>query len=326
MLPKTLEVAIGVVFLYVLLTFAASALIELISAARNWRPKVLHDSIAAMLSDCALVTVKDIYENPLVRGLGRGSSVLSPVDLLERVGWRPNGTGSVAFTPPSYLPPAVFSAVVLETLIKKGVQPPDLSPDGAIKNIRELTNQAASGALTSTLRTTLASQGNSIQAVRLALEKWFNDTMDRASGWYKRRTQSALLLLGLVMAFAANIDTIAVARWLWQGDAARQAVMDTAANYAQKLPALPAPASKDERKPSEALQSFSAQVAALDQQITALQYPIGWSKETWERFSVLQFLVGGLLTAIAISMGSTFWFDALQNLVKIRATGPKPAR
>jgi len=155
--------------------------------------------------------------------------------------------------------------------------------------------------------------------VRLALEKWFNDTMDRASGWYKRRTQSALLLLGLVMAFAANIDTIAVARWLW-------AVMDTASNYAQRLPALPAPATKDERKPSEALQSFSAQVAALDQQITTLQYPIGWSKETWERFSVLQFLLGGLLTAIAISMGSTFWFDALQNLVKIRATGPKPAR
>jgi hypothetical protein len=325
-LPKTLEVAIGVVFLYVLLTFAASAFVELISAARNWRPKVLHDSIDAMLRDGALVTVKDIYANPLVRGLGRDPKVLSPLDLLERVGWRPNDNGSVAPAPPSYLRPTLFSAAVLETLMMKGVQPPDLSPDGVIKNIRELTNEAASGALASTLRTTLASQGNSIQAVRLALEKWFNDTMDRASGWYKLRTQSTLLLLGLMIAFAANIDTIAVARWLWQGDAARQAVMNAASDYAQKHLEPPAPANKDDGKPPQVLQSFSKQVSELDQNVTALQYPIGWSEENWARFSVLQFVLGCLVTAIAISMGSTFWFDALQNLVNIRATGPKPGR
>lgn len=210
--------------------------------------------------------------------------------------------------------------------MKEGGQPLDFSPEGAIKKIRELAERATSGSLASILRTTLASQGNSIQAVRLAIEKWFNDTMDRASGWYKRRTQCALLLLGLVMAYAANIDTIAVARWLWQGDAARHTVMNAASDYAQKNPAPPASATKDDSQPSEALRSFSTQVAALDQQITALQYPIGWSKENWARFSVLQFLLGGLLTAIAISMGTTFWFDALQNLVKIRATGPKPAR
>jgi hypothetical protein len=35
-------------------------------------------------------------------------------------------------------------------------------------------------------------------------------------------------------------------------------------------------------------------------------------------------MVGCLVSAVAISMGSSFWFDALQSLIKIKGTGPKP--
>ena len=35
-------------------------------------------------------------------------------------------------------------------------------------------------------------------------------------------------------------------------------------------------------------------------------------------------LFGWLLTALAISLGASFWFDLLSKLVKIRTAGPKP--
>ena len=41
-----------------------------------------------------------------------------------------------------------------------------------------------------------------------ALETWFNESMDRVSGWYKRWIQYWLFGLGLALAAAANVDTI----------------------------------------------------------------------------------------------------------------------
>jgi hypothetical protein len=328
--PKTIEVAIGVVFLYLLLTFAASVVVEFISAARNWRAKILYDSIGKMLESGSL-KVEDLYRSPLICGLGRDSKKLPFFDVIEKIGWHAaNGDGGPA---PSYMPAAVFSAVVLEKIMSEAPATDssgtEMSPETAIKKVREWVKGKKSGsALKSVLNISLATQGTSIQAVRLAIEKWFNDTMDRTSGWYKRRTQSALLLIGMVVAFGGNVDTIAVARWLWQGDAARQAVINAATDYVKQHPPTPAPtattAPKDQAPPD--LKPSVTQIVATDQLLTSLQYPIGFSAEHLKRFSPMQYLFGGLLTAIAISMGSTFWFDALQNLIKIRATGPKPSR
>jgi hypothetical protein len=71
---------------------------------------------------------------------------------------------------------------------------------------------------------------------------------------------------------------------------------------------------------------LAEQIGEADRQITTLQYPVGWYDPTAKkpRDWSWQFVVGALITAISISMGGTFWFDALQNLVRIRGTGPKP--
>jgi hypothetical protein len=334
---KTLDVAIGVALLYLLLTFVASALVEFISTARNWRALMLHDAIGNMLQHSQLLKVDDIYKNPLVLGLARHAAANSWVDLLEPFGWH-LATGAA---PPSYMPAAIFSAAVLEGLINRGSTSSDLSPDDTVDLIRSLLREPQAGnpslqnggasqdALRSVLETTLATQGPSIPAIRFAIEKWFNDTMDRTSGWYKRRTQSCLLLMGLLIAFACNVDTIGIVRWLWQGDAARQAVVAAATEYARNNP-LPPPAkpgSSDnlQDSPPKDLSAFATRFVKLDQHITALQYPIGWPVLDLRLAWVFQYLLGALITAIAISMGSTFWFDALQNLLKMRATGPKPA-
>jgi hypothetical protein len=329
---KTVDVAIGIAFLYLLLTFVASAIVELISSVCNWRALMLHDAIGNMLKRSNLLSVNDIYENPLVLALGRNNAARSWIDLFESFGWH-QAKGKTA---PSYMPAATFSAAALDVLINKAGASFELSPDGAVGLLRALLSsqpQSPQGetvhqkdAFQSVLRTTLATQGSSIQAVRFAIEKWFNETMDRTSGWYKRRTQSCLLLIGLMIAFGTNVNTIGVARWLWQGDAARQAVITSATQYIQSSPPLQKSAGGvDAQPPSEDLAKLTEQIVNLDRRVSALQYPMGWPPPTPDWHWFLEYLLGAIITAIAISMGSTFWFDALQSLIKIRGTGPKPA-
>jgi hypothetical protein len=236
---------------------------------------------------------------------------------------------------PSYLPAAVFSACVLQHL---NAAPPasDLSPDATIDRLRKVLATPVTGqadpkqdALRSILETTLATQGPSVQAVKLAIEKWYNDTMDRVTGWYKRRTQACLLMIGLVIALGGNVDTIGVALWLWQGDVARQTIVSAATDYVKSNPTLGAPSSKGANKDAAPAaptlaKEFGAQLLETDRELLLLQYPIGWSHVAFRPLWIFQYLIGALITAIAVSMGSSFWFDALQGLIKMRGAGPKP--
>src|ERR1035438_268283 len=102
---KTIDLAIGMALLYLLLTFAASALLELVSLAANWRPQMLHDGIANMLKDSSLATVDEIYDHPQILALNRGNAAPSRVDWVERFGWKPPRVGGWQHgTPPSYIP------------------------------------------------------------------------------------------------------------------------------------------------------------------------------------------------------------------------------
>lgn len=349
---KTLDVAIGAVFLFLLLTFVASAILEIVARGWNWRAKNLHAAVEIMLEGTHLVTAKDVFNNPMVLALSQRAGSIPRMDILERMGWRERKDR----TPPSYIPAATFSAAVLEVILKKAgnsernhrdksltVRLPELSPEGAIKAVREVvgTQANSTSALLSVLITTLASQGSSIQAVRFAIEKWFDQTMDRASGWYKRRTQSFLLAFGLLIAFLGNVDTIAVVQWLWGSDSARQAVLVAATNYENQVHPGSKPAA-GYGTTDPVFQNLADRIQKADQEISKLQYPIGWDLEPKVWLSKLkakqwplkrktessypQYFLGCLITAIAISMGSTFWFDSLQKLLSIRSSGPKPAR
>ena len=86
MFLKTLEVAIGIVFLYLLLTFAASAILEGFAILFNWRAKMLHQTIDVMFQGDPLVSVRKIYQNPLVRALGRNAARVSRLNAVERLG------------------------------------------------------------------------------------------------------------------------------------------------------------------------------------------------------------------------------------------------
>jgi hypothetical protein len=70
--------------------------------------------------------------------------------------------------------------------------------------------------------------GADLNAFRTKLEDWFNDTMDRATGWYKKYTRVVLLIIGLIVAFVFNVDTIAIRNILSTNKPARDQLVQMA--------------------------------------------------------------------------------------------------
>jgi hypothetical protein len=127
-LPFVLDVAIGVVFIYLILSLAASEIQELITTILQWRAKHLKDSIEIMLAggidtpDNPNVKqfVDHLYNDPLIKnvnqaakgGLAQGFRQFSRLFTGNRKG----AFGQGQATGPSYIAPETFATSLTENL------------------------------------------------------------------------------------------------------------------------------------------------------------------------------------------------------------------
>jgi hypothetical protein len=104
------------------------------------------------------------------------------------------------------------------------------------KDLRTLLESATIDAgVKGKLLEALTAGENRLQKLHDSVEVWFNNSMDRVSGAYKRHTQGALFCIGLVVAVVLNADTIQMWRILATNDEIRTAMAERAA---ANLPAL----------------------------------------------------------------------------------------
>jgi hypothetical protein len=128
---------------------------------------------------------------------------------------------------------------------------------------------------------------------RANIETWFNDSMERVSGWYKRRTQVFLLLWAAVVTIATNSDTLLIANALWRDPALRQALVQQAEAYVATQPRPgatvatlasddappPPPLPPDQQAELDFAQASADYDAALAD-LAAMRLPIGWKDPT----------------------------------------------
>src|SRR5258708_12878583 len=60
------------------------------------------------------------------------------------------------------------------------------------------------------------------------IETWYNETMDRVSGWYERRVQLIIFALGLVIDVGLNVDTISIITTLSNDNVIRSTIVSAA--------------------------------------------------------------------------------------------------
>ena len=275
-LGSIIDVAIGLISCYLLLGLVGSSFKEALAGWLNWRGRLLMKGLQDLLGSDLF---NGVYKHALVS---------------------PAGDGRL----PTYVPARNFRMALVAALTE-GSQAPVFS------QIERSVALLAEGPIKQCLSALLVQSAGDLDALSNSIEHWFDDAMDRLSGYYKRFANNVLLMFGIVVAVAGNVDSLAIANFLLHNDAARQTMVETA----QRLAPPPAPGAS--ASPQASIDTAVATLARLD----ALPVPIGWSSGT--KLSAWS-LLGWLVTALAVSLGAPFWFDLLQRVLNIRNAGPKP--
>ena len=298
-----LDVAIGIVFVYLLVSLMVSAFSELFSALLRYRGRILWQALHHLLPVAnGQSLAQQIYDHPLIGGLSRANR-------------------------PSYIPSRTFSLALLDVVS---------GSTGRIAKGKHL--QAGINLLPDELRRPLSllldEAGNDFAQFQTSIEVWFNDAMDRTSGVYKRHVQFALFVVGFLLAILLNVDTIVLANRL-SHDAALRAALVANAEAAAKLPP-PAATTNEDASLARGTREIRETMAQLDQ----LRLPIGWAGPAEDLDLSSPFrgrgfaagildalhrhLLGWFLTALAATLGAPFWFDLLNRFMNIRNAGKAP--
>lgn len=290
----TLEVAVALAFIYLLLSLTCSTITELIASVSGMRAKNLAKGVEKLVSD-----------GP-TRGLFLNHPLIKALTPMKR-----DGTAGK----PSYIPARIFSMALLDVIVREGGTTNPGEFGDAQSAVAKLPESDMKRALLSLMDTA----NKDLEKVRRNVEEWFDDTMDRVSGWYKRKAQGIALAVAAVLTIGLNVDTIAIVERLSVDPKVRAAVVAAAAKTPEK--------SSTTREPS------LTKIESLQNQLEQLKLPFGWSthKPLEEQLpgankyvAWLMKIFGWLLTTVAVSLGAPFWFDVLNKVVNLRGVGRRP--
>jgi hypothetical protein len=307
-----LDVAIGVVFIFLLASLIASAIREGFETFLKTRASHLEAGLRELLNDPqGTGLVKQFFNHPIIYSLYVGD--YSP---------EPRGKGFLAFCKrnlafwhgrnlPSYIPSRNFALALMDMAARGPKLDAGTSSDTTapvtLDSIRENVGTIENPAVQRALLIALDRAEGDLQKAQSNLEAWYDSAMDRVSGWYKRSTQWFLLCIGLVLAAGLNINTLKIANTLYHDQTARELIVESAKSSV-----------------TNANGKLSGYVDA-NKQLDELNLPIGWP-QSWSgvkaefRNNLPSDLAGWLLTAFAISIGAPFWFDTLNKLIVVRST------
>lgn len=290
---NVLDVAIGLCLVYLLLSTLCLALNELVAMVARSRATYLEAGIRNLLRDDGLA--KQIYGHPLIRGLYQDGRL------------------------PSYIPARAFATSLMNVLFPE--QPADAGWASLRARVAEMSDPAFNDHLKGALLAMIDRSEGKTERLRGEIEAWYNQAMDRVSGWYKRRTQWATLFASAALVVATNADTLQIVRQISTDPVKRAALVAVAEDRVKSLP-LPAASA------SSAAGTYQADVKLIAEtyhQLDGLGLALGWSSLgvnglPHDPLGWLNKFLGWALSIFAVSLGAPFWFDILNRLVVVRST------
>lgn len=317
---ESLDVMIGIITIYLIFALACTAIVEAVSTWLNVRSTNLEAALGEFLhgsveDDKAFTDA--FFAHPIVQSLSKGS----------------DGR-------PSYIPPEIVGQVVTglihakegaSTLKQAIADLPGTSEDNRIKGLLDALHREA---------------GEDIAAFRKLVEYHYDAAMDRASGWYKKKTQTIALVVSAFLVIGANVDTLKIANALSTNPEARTKMVELAQEQVNLINETAQTASSTPAAPT--LKEATEKLAKANADLTSAGIQLGWKGsypelqkdeannewllETWLfQWGKLIFSTAGiskffglLISILAISLGAPFWFDILNRVMQVRAAGASP--
>ncbi|MGH9281140.1 MAG: hypothetical protein ACRD12_24025 [Acidimicrobiales bacterium] len=283
---------------FFLISLVASAFVEIMSTILKKRSTDLDDVLNEMLSAGSTNGI-DFKGTSIYRAMQAASGASSVKLLRSSTNERPSRL-------PSYMSARSFADGVIEGLVKLKT---------GNRTTAEVVSTLPDGPLKERITTLLAEMGDDVVAVKAGLEGWFDDTMDRLEGAFKRWSQWWLLGVGLVLALILNVSAVRIVDSLWNDATLRTAVAESAVNVTDR----PCPDAQADCTPEDKVEKAIADLSSL-------RLPIGWAKGWSNESGWFWTLLGTLITGLAVVLGAPFWFDLLTRLAGIRAGRGVPPR
>ncbi|MBN1698441.1 MAG: hypothetical protein JW881_13080 [Spirochaetales bacterium] len=231
---------------------------------------------------------------------------------------------------PSYIPGREFALTLQDMLVEAGIhgeesvtEPP--TPDNILtlmeKGALKISDESARHAILALIgdaRIQHGDTGGRSAAVLENFDKWFQSVAERASGWYKRTTQIILFAIGFFVAAFFNADTIGMAQKLMAQPETRTRLSELAVAETQAI-------IEDTRLEGAEYSNTIQIIAEKRSAIEKTQMILGWTEfPPPDGPALLWKIIGVLITAFGVSMGSPFWWDILNRFTNPRLGGKKP--
>ena len=332
-----LDLVIGIIFVYFLLSIISSSLVEIILSALKARAKLLEEWLFKIFD-------KTITQ-PDGTSLSLGQAIMDhcSVTVLAKAG---NAT--------SYIDAKNFTSALLEKITFDPANPKSVAKD--IDEFIAAINKTAS--LSTEFQRVLLTYANEakdsykafsektvseIELFRGKVENWYDSSMDRITGVLKKRySRPATFVVAIIVTGLLNADSISLAKYLYSNPEVRtkiamqayDATKDTALiRQVQLMRTVEDTSSKESLSLQEIKNIITKKITDIDRakqgltDVMPLTWKAGELNDGNGKFSGLLLFskITGLLASIlAIMMGAPFWFDMLNKISNMRSTGAKP--
>jgi hypothetical protein len=219
-----LDITLGLILFFLVLSLLCSAIQEWIASAVGLRSRNLRTGIDHLLgADIA----KAFYDHGLLKSLCRAPGALG----VFRAMGGDRGAG------PSYIEPQLFADILIDVLDRSGGQGAARRQDAVVKGIEEIeaaVEKIQDQDVREALLTLLAHADKKVEVFRKKAAEWFDAAMDRVSGWYARTVKVWLFVIATMLVILFNADAIEVGNKLWTDEALRAAMAAAAQETAKQ--------------------------------------------------------------------------------------------
>jgi hypothetical protein len=302
-----LETGISLVLIFFIFSIITYVIQELIAVNLRYRGKMLWKGIAQLMDgftlDGRMKLVKDLPQgqSPLTDSFFNHPQIKSlQKNLLH---------------PPSYIPASNFALAIMDLIAKEArVKQNKLFIDFQA-GLQTLENNE--GNLYKVLKN-LVDTSSDIKELQEKIETWFNEYMNRVSGWYKSHTVVTVRIIAFALALVFNINVIKLAKTIYKDGRLRSSLVAMAEGvvnspngitqlYTQTFEkenagidsvykkrvdsAATAPEKKLIEKERDSVMNVLAEkyteqkinaIKAFNSQLNATGLPLGWKNDFWE--------------------------------------------